>query len=594
MKRLFTALFVIFLATGASAQHWLQIDNGTAGFSIIKGPVGGPFIQDYFLPPGGGTILTSASAWSTTGNALAGGELLGSTNAQDVSLIANGVEHLGLLASGRLRVNGVSYAWPASNGVGTRVLTNDGSGNLSWDVNGVGTVTSVDITPNDGLTATGGPVTSSGSISMGISDNGIALIKLAQIPQNTILGNNSNGTDDVVALSTSAVMTMLGLSGTNSGDVTLAGENYLSIAGQVITANAVDLTGTNVTGQLKAASFPILTGDVTTAGGSLATTIATNAVTNAKFRQSAGLSVVGRSANTTGDVADITGTTDQVLRVNTAGNALGFGQIATGGITNNAVTNAKFRQSAALSVVGNGTNATADVADITAGADGAVLRRSGTTVAFGTVATAGIGDDQVTFAKTQNIASGSLLGRTGAGSGDIQEIAAGTNGNVLTMVAGVPAWASPSGSTSVFARKTANENENGTTLQNDDHLSVSLEANSVYVIAGQLFANTTNDARDLSLRFSSNQNVTMYVSYTAGDNSNHNRGNSLLTASSATTTNTSNDINLLAAETTYIPMEGIIVTGGSAPTVTLQWARVAGTAGNVTLLTNSYLLFIKQ
>lgn len=37
---------------------------------------------------------------------------------------------------------------------------------------------------------------------------------------------------------------------TNSGDVTLAGENYLSIAAQVITAAAVNLAGTNVTGNL--------------------------------------------------------------------------------------------------------------------------------------------------------------------------------------------------------------------------------------------------------------------------------------------------------------------------------------------------------
>lgn len=41
-----------------------------------------------------------------------------------------------------------------------------------------------------------------------------------------------------------------GTSGTNTGDVTLAGENYVSLASQVITANAVNLSGTNVTGTL--------------------------------------------------------------------------------------------------------------------------------------------------------------------------------------------------------------------------------------------------------------------------------------------------------------------------------------------------------
>lgn len=46
------------------------------------------------------------------------------------------------------------------------------------------------------------------------------------------------------------------LSADNSEDVTLAGENYLSIAGQVITANAVSLAGTHVTGTLPEAKLP--------------------------------------------------------------------------------------------------------------------------------------------------------------------------------------------------------------------------------------------------------------------------------------------------------------------------------------------------
>jgi len=70
-----------------------------------------------------------------------------------------------------------------------------------------------------------------------------------------------------------------------------------------------------------------LTGDVTATGpGSVAATVANNAVTDAKFRQSAGLSIVGRSANTTGDVADITAASDfQIMR--RSGTAIGFGSI---------------------------------------------------------------------------------------------------------------------------------------------------------------------------------------------------------------------------------------------------------------------------
>lgn len=68
-----------------------------------------------------------------------------------------------------------------------------------------------------------------------------------------------------------------------------------------------------------------LTGDVTASGpGSVAATIALNAVTDAKFRQSSGLSLVGRASNSTGGVADITAANDnEVLR--RSGTSIGFG-----------------------------------------------------------------------------------------------------------------------------------------------------------------------------------------------------------------------------------------------------------------------------
>ena len=54
--------------------------------------------------------------------------------------------------------------------------------------------------------------------------------------------------------------------------------------------------------------------------------VSTNGITDALFRQSAGLSVVGRSANSTGNVADIVaGTDNQVLR--RSGTAIGFGAV---------------------------------------------------------------------------------------------------------------------------------------------------------------------------------------------------------------------------------------------------------------------------
>lgn len=112
----------------------------------------------------------------------------------------------------------------------------------------------------------------------------------------------------------------------------------------------------------------------------------------------------------------------------------GAGLAATIGVAANGITNAKFRQGAALSVVGVTGNATANVADIAAGVDGQVLRRSGTSLGFGTIATAGITDGAVTLAKIANIATSRILGRTTAGSGVIEEL---TVGAPLTLTGGV-------------------------------------------------------------------------------------------------------------------------------------------------------------
>ena len=76
----------------------------------------------------------------------------------------------------------------------------------------------------------------------------------------------------------------------------------------------------------------------------------------------------------------------------------------------------------ALSLVGRSANSTGPYGDIVAGVDGHVLRRSGTTLGFGTLGTSSYGDDTVTFAKIQNIATNSLVGRDTAGTGDAENI----------------------------------------------------------------------------------------------------------------------------------------------------------------------------
>jgi hypothetical protein len=220
-----------------------------------------------------------------------------------------------------------------------------------------------------------------------------------------------------------------------------------------------------------------LAGDVTGTGSystDITTTIANNAVTNTKLRTSSGYSVIGRGTNTTGNVADISATTNHhVLRLQ--GGTLGFGllsassiavstdrvpyavadaltssanftyngtnlTVATGSMnassgfqvnslapsgqylrgngTNfvtsdltasdlalNSISNTLIRQSTGLSVVGRSANSTGNVADITAATDLHVLRRSGSSIGFGLLTGGSISltSTQIPFGSTGNV-----------------------------------------------------------------------------------------------------------------------------------------------------------------------------------------------
>lgn len=77
-----------------------------------------------------------------------------------------------------------------------------------------------------------------------------------------------------------------------------------------------------------------LSGDITSSSNSFVATIANNAVTVGKFQTISGLSVLGNATASTGNVAAITGTAGQVLQINGAGTALAFASVTgTGTVT---------------------------------------------------------------------------------------------------------------------------------------------------------------------------------------------------------------------------------------------------------------------
>lgn len=105
-----------------------------------------------------------------------------------------------------------------------------------------GTVTSVSINGSNGIGVTGSPVTTSGTIALSLGNitpiTVNALTLAAQTVGFTIAGGITSKTLTVPLNAT--------VSGTNTGDVTLAGDTYLTISGQVITAH--DVPAANVTG----------------------------------------------------------------------------------------------------------------------------------------------------------------------------------------------------------------------------------------------------------------------------------------------------------------------------------------------------------
>lgn len=75
---------------------------------------------------------------------------------------------------------------------------------------------------------------------------------------------------------------------------------------------------------------------------------------------------------------------------------IGTGEVATSNLADNSVTDGKLRDSIGVSVIGRSANSTGDPADIQAGTDGTVLRRSGGALGFAQVSSAEIATGAVT------------------------------------------------------------------------------------------------------------------------------------------------------------------------------------------------------
>lgn len=129
----------------------------------------------------------------------------------------------------------------------------------------------------------------------------------------------------------------------------------------------------------------VLSGTDGGAGSTFTIGVVTNGIGNAQFRQSAALSVVGNAGVAEANVADISGATDQILRVAGNGLSLAFGSIDLSksasvgssllGVTNGGSGAASFT---AYSVLCGGTTSTGALQNVSGvGSSGQVLTSQG-------------------------------------------------------------------------------------------------------------------------------------------------------------------------------------------------------------------------
>ncbi|MEZ5923919.1 MAG: DUF2793 domain-containing protein [Hyphomicrobiaceae bacterium] len=284
---------------------------------------------------------------------------------------------------------------------------------------------------------------------------------------------------------------------------------------------SIDLGGAKASGTLAAARFPALTGDVTTTAGALGTSIADNAVQNAKLGDMATATIKGRVTAGTGDPEDLTGTQATTLLDPFTSALKGLAPASGGGTTNflradgawaappsgggepNTASNVNvggvgvFKQKSGVDLEFRGINAVSsritvgldsvnneidldiNEANLTLGNIGGSIDLSGSKVS-GTLAaarfpaltgdvtttagalTATIPNNTVTNAKAADMATATLKGRATAGSGDPEDLTAAQARTILNVADGANAYVHPNHSGDVTS-----VGDGATTIAND-------------------------------------------------------------------------------------------------------------------------------
>lgn len=408
-SRLETSLGVV--ADGDIAYYngsaWTNLARGTSGQSLLStGSTiewGSATVNG--IPTGGATGQYLAKLSGTDFDAdwtdLTLDKVTDVTASVDDVNILTGLDTAGVTATELGYVNGVTSAIQTQ-------LQNKLSNSLAYNAIFVGNVTSTPSQLSAGtngqlLTIVGGsPVWNTPSATGDVSgpgsstDNAIARWNGTggnAIQNSGIIIDDSDNVTGVVGL-TGTTLTSTGLTTVNSFNISTIPSNDDALT-QVLVRDAG--TGTikyrvasSISGGIADGDY----GDIIVSGSGTVLTVDNTVITYAKIQNVTTDRLLGRDTAGSGVVEELsvsggvefTGSGGVQTSAFTGDVTKTAGGTATT-IANNAVTFAKFQSSAVagLSVIGRSTNSSGVFAEITAGTDGNILRRSGTNIGFGSL-----------------------------------------------------------------------------------------------------------------------------------------------------------------------------------------------------------------
>jgi hypothetical protein len=388
-----------------------------------------------------------------------------------------------------LSVTGTT-SFDGAQGTSGQVLTSAGTGNTpTWTTPTTGTVTSVDATAGTGISVSGGPITTSGSLTITntapdqvVSLTGAGTTSISgTYPNFTITSDDQfDGTVTSVDLTAGTGISVSGGPITSSGSITVtntAPDQTVAISsgtGISVSGTYPNFTVTN-TAPSSGGTVTSVTGTapVVSSGGNtpaISMAAATGSVDG--YLTSTDWNTFNNKSNTTGTVTSVGGT-GTVNGITLTGTVTSSGNLTLGGTLSGVSLSTQVTGTLPIANGGTGETTRQAAMDALAGAvtSGQYLRGNGTDVVMSAIQAADVPTlNQNTTGTASNVTGTVAIANGGTGqttanaaynalspmttTGDITYEAAGgiatrlpigTAGQVLTVASGLPSWAAAGG-----------------------------------------------------------------------------------------------------------------------------------------------------